>query len=298
MMEPVVRVNGLNASSISGKVVLDKNKLFWNVPIILSTIILAPMTFSFDALIMCISLTYFLLLIGHSVGMHRMMIHRSFKANPIVEKTLIYFGVLVGMAGPLGIIRIHDLRDWAQRKIDCHSFFAHREHYFKDLVWQLAYKFEFEKPPKVTVEDSLSNDKFYVFLEKTWKYHQLLIAIPLYFMGGWSWVVWGVLVRISMSIVGHWTITYFCHNPGKGKWDVKDAAVQASNLPGLGLITYGECWHNNHHAFPESAKIGLDKGQWDPAWWFISSLNKLGLLESIQLPRPPNKREDLIPRNK
>jgi fatty-acid desaturase len=52
------------------------------------------------------------------------------------------------------------------------------------------------------------------------------------------------------------------------------ASAQASNLPGLGLFTYGECWHNNHHAFPESARIGLDPGQADPGWWVLQQFAK------------------------
>lgn len=96
-----------------------------------------------------------------------------------------------------------------------------------------------------------------------------------------------------MSVVGHWTVTYFCHNPGPGKWRVKNVAVQASNIPGLGLLTYGECWHNNHHAFPESARIGLEKGQHDPAFWFISAMGKLGLVHNVKMPRAIGQRDDL-----
>jgi stearoyl-CoA desaturase (delta-9 desaturase) len=61
----------------------------------------------------------------------------------------------------------------------------------------------------------------------------------------------------------------------------------------LGFLTYGECWHNNHHAFPESAKIGLEKGQADPAWWFILLLKKLRLATNIRTQRPTKEREDL-----
>ncbi len=296
MMEPVLRVDGTDASPYDGKVIFDKNKLIWNVPIIILALFLAPLTFSFDALFLCISLTYITLLVGHSVGMHRMMIHRSFKAPKPVERILIYIGVLVGMSGPYGIIKIHDLRDWAQRQSKCHPFFAHTENYFKDIFWQLTSTFKFTYAPKIKIESNLTEDKCYIFLEKTWKWHQLIIAIPLYFLGGWSWVVWGTLVRISLSIIGHWSITYFCHNPGKGNWDVKGASVQASNISGLGFITYGECWHNNHHAFPESAKIGLEKNQLDPSWWFIKGLYKLNLVSNIRLPREKAFRTDLRPR--
>ena len=75
---------------------------------------------------------------------------------------------------------------------------------------------------------------------------------------------------------------------------MRNAAVQASNIKGLGLLTYGECWHNNHHAFPESAKIGLEKGQWDPAWWFIKLLEKLNLIYGVKLPRKEESRDDLV----
>ena len=64
-----------------------------------------------------------------------------------------------------------------------------------------------------------------------------------------------------MSVTGHWIVTYLTHNPGPGAWRVPDAGVQASNLAGCGLITMGECWHNNHHAFPESARMGLQPGE-------------------------------------
>ena len=72
-----------------------------------------------------------------------------------------------------------------------------------------------------------------------------------------------------------------------------DAAVQASNLPGLGLLTYGECWHNNHHAFPESARIGLEPGQADPGWWVIRGLERAELVRNVGRPRPATSREDL-----
>lgn len=113
-------------------------------------------------------------------------------------------------------------------------------------------------------------------------------------IGGWGWVIWGVCLRIFVSAAGHWTITYFCHNPGPGRWTVVGAAVQASNLNSMGLLTYGECWHNNHHAFPESARIGLDREQTDPGWWVICALARMGLVHRIGQPRQVTERDDLI----
>lgn len=293
MMEPVLRVDGSKSDPCKGEVIFDAKKSSWNLGVITIAILCAPFTFSFPAFIVFLLLTYFSLLIGHSAGMHRMMIHRSYRCNKAVERLLIYIGVLVGMSGPYGIIKIHDLRDWAQRQPKCHDFFSHKRGYVQDIWWQLTSVFSFESPPKVTIEAKYADDPFYRFLERTWHFHQVLLAVPLYLIGGWSFVVWGIFVRISISIIGHWTVTYICHNPGPGKWRVEGAAVQASNLPGLGVLTYGECWHNNHHAFPESARIGLEKGQHDPTWYFISLLQRLGYAHDVGLPREQSQRDDI-----
>lgn len=297
MMKPVVRVNDENANPHDGHVTVDYPKMYWNLGMAITAIIFAPMTYTLDAFLLFITLTYFSLLVGHSVGMHRLMIHRSFSTPKWLEYCLVYIGVLVGMAGPLGIIKVHDLRDWTQRQHRCHDFFSHRRNYFTDLWWQLTSKFVFNKPPTIVIEPKFSNDQFYQFLEKTWRWHQLLLAFVLYMIGGWSFVVWGVFVRVSVSVIGHWTITYICHNPGPGKWVVKNSSVQASNIPGLGILTYGECWHNNHHAFPESARIGIEKGQADPGWWLIKLMQKLGLAYNIGFPRPTQERTDLSTTN-
>jgi stearoyl-CoA desaturase (delta-9 desaturase) len=293
MMKPVMRVDGAGASAVDGRAVFDPTKAAWNGAMLLVTLLWAIPLVQLDAVLLFVGTTYGSLLVGHSVGMHRLMIHRSFDAGKLAERILIYIGVLVGVAGPFGIIRIHDTRDWAQRQQACHDFFAHTRPLLPDLWWQLTSVFAFSRPPRLTIEPYFSDDLFYRFLEKTWRLQQIPVAILFYFLGGWSWVVWGVCARVFVSTAGHWTITYFCHNPGPGRWRVDGAAVQASNLAGMGLLTYGECWHNNHHAFPESARIGLDPGQSDPGWWLIASLERLGIARSVGRPRPADRREDL-----
>jgi stearoyl-CoA desaturase (delta-9 desaturase) len=293
MMKPVLRVDGSNASATDGRPVIDWPKALWNGGMLAVALVFCPLLFRWSAVGLFVVATYLSLLVGHSVGMHRMMIHRSFQSGKPVERLLIYIGVLVGVSGPYGIIRIHDMRDWAQRQSACHDFFAHRRWLAQDLLWQLAWKFQFDRPPTLRIEPNLADDPWYRFMDRTWRLHQLLPGIIFYAVGGWSWVVWGVCLRVFVSTAGHWTVTYFCHNPGPGRWRVKGAAVQASNMPGLGLITYGECWHNNHHAFPESARIGLEPGQTDPGWLFIRLLRGLGLVRNVGIPRNEASREDL-----
>lgn len=296
MMEPVHRLVAGDASAVTGRVRLDLEKTLWNGTMIFGGLGLAMFYTNWTAVILGLSLTYITLLLGHSVGMHRMMIHRAFKAKPWLKRALIYLGAMVGIGGPSKIIKIHDVRDWAQRQTECHDFFSHDRGFFRDLSWQLFYKFEFETPPRIEIEDELTSDPFIKHLDKYWRWHQLVLAIGLYSIGGVSFVVWGVMLRVAISTVGHWSVTYFCHNPGPGRWRVKEAGVQASNLqlPDLlnGWLTHGECWHNNHHAFPESAQIGLDKGQVDPAWFVIKILKQFNLVWDVGVPR--SDREDLI----
>ena len=164
MMEPVRRIDGKGANPIEGKVKYDFPKLLWNLGMLICAVIFAPITFSFSVGMLFLTITYVSLLVGHSAGMHRLMIHRTYDCPSWVEKILIYIGVLVGMSGPYGIIKIHDLRDWAQRQKNCHDFFSHKQGYFKDIWWQLTCKFEFNSPPNITIEPKYFNDRFYQWL--------------------------------------------------------------------------------------------------------------------------------------
>jgi stearoyl-CoA desaturase (delta-9 desaturase) len=293
MMKPVMRIDDTGANPCDGQPVIDWPKAIWNGGLLATAVVGGPLVFTWSAFGLFVVLTYLTLLIGHSVGMHRMLIHRSFQCGKPMERFLIYVGTIVGVAGPMGIVKVHDMRDWAQRQARCHDFFAHRRGLLRDLSWQLFYRFRFDHPPVLKIEPAIWTDPFYRFLEATWRWQQMPLAVALFLIGGWPWVVWGVAVRVITSTAGHWTITYFCHNPGAGRWTVKGAYVQASDLPGLGLLTYGECWHNNHHAFPESARIGLEPGQIDPGWLVIRGLERAGLVWNVGRPRDPGLREDL-----
>jgi len=297
MMEPVKRVSDANASTTLGTVKLDGKKLIWNGGMILGACLLIPQYTTLLAICLGLSLAYISLLLGHSVGMHRMMIHRSFEAKSWLKYSLIYIGTLVGIGGPSAVITIHDTRDWAQRATYCHDFFSHRRRFSRDLSWQLFYRFEFDRPPKIKIESEIADNKFLKHLDNFWRWHQLGLGIILFLVGGLPFVVWGIFWRVAISTIGHWSVTYYCHNPGPGKWDVVSSGVQASNLNLKnwmgGWITHGECWHNNHHAFPESARIGIEPGQSDPAWWVIKAMSFLGLANNIGTPRAEGLRDDL-----
>jgi len=96
-----------------------------------------------------------------------------------------------------------------------------------------------------------------------------------------------------VCVTGHWLIGYFAHNAGPRTWNVDGAGVQGYNVPLCGLITMGESWHNNHHAFPGSAKLGLYRGQVDADWWILSLLEKMHLVWNIKQPRDLAWRKEL-----
>lgn len=122
---------------------------------------------------------------------------------------------------------------------------------------------------------------------------QFCIAIPLYLVGGLPWLLWGVCVRVAVSVGGHLLVGYFAHNSGQNTWKVDGAAVQGHNIKLAGLVPMGESWHNNHHAYPGSAMLGLHKDEPDIGWWVINALYNLGYIKNIKLPKDLPKRVEL-----
>ncbi len=273
----------------SGRVAWSPTKSFWMTSMTLIGIVGAPLTFSFEALFVFLGLTVLTLVAGHSLGMHRRLIHNSFECPLWLEYTLVYLGVLVGMAGPFGMMRQHDIRDWAQRQRECHDYLCHRRGFWLDYFWQCHCDLKLDSSPKFILEERLCNDRVYALMERTWMLQQAPLAIILFAIGGLSFVVWGVALRVAVSVTGHWLIGHFAHHGEldgnrRMSWRVLRASVQGQDVPIAGLISMGESWHNNHHAYPGSAKIGLLSGQPDPGWWLIQALAKLGLAWNVVTP--------------
>lgn len=277
----LVELPGCNP--VEGRVVWDPVHSLWNGGMLVAAVILAPLTFSWSALAVFVVTTGGALLLGHSIGFHRRMIHGSFQCPLWLEHTLVWIGTAVGMSGPFWMIRAHDLRDWAQRQPECHPYLAHRAPLLTDAWWQMHCRLELERPPAFDL-GRFQRDRFYRFLERTWMLQQLPIAGLLWLAGGWSFVVWGVCVRISVSIIGHWFVGRLAHTQGPQSWRVPASGVQAHDVPWAAIPTMGEAWHNNHHAFPGSARLGLYPGQSDWGYRFIQLLERMGLAWDVRTP--------------
>ncbi|WP_409327461.1 hypothetical protein [Variovorax atrisoli] len=94
--------------------------------------------------------------------------------------------------------------------------------------------------------------------------------------------------------MGHWLIGWFAHNHGEMNYEVRGAAVQGRNIPWTSLLTMGESWHNNHHAYPGSARLGLAPGEWDPGWWMLRLFERCGLAWELRQPESLPPRPELV----
>ena len=281
-------------SAVAGTVRWKPVKSLWISAMTVAAVAGGPLAFTWDALALFVVTTAVTVCLGHSLGMHRRLIHRAYDCPLWLERLFVYLGTLVGMAGPFGMIRQHDIRDWAQRKPDCHAYLAHRSALLRDGFWQLHCELELAHPPELIIERRVRDDRFYRFIERTFMAQQLPWAILLFAVGGLPWLIWGICARVAVSVTGHWLVGWFAHNRGPRTWHIEGAGVQGHNVPGCGLITMGEAWHNNHHAFPASARLGLNRGETDPGWWVLCALRQLGVVWNLKTPDMLPRRANLV----
>lgn len=286
------------ADASDGHVTISFSKSLWALSMLLGSVFGLTVFFSWSGLVLYVVSTWLVLCLGHSLGMHRLFIHRAYRVPRWLSLLLIHLGTVTGIAGPMNMLYTHDLRDWAQRQAHCHAMFAQSGVWYRDLWWQVCCNIQLTRPPFFKPEPAIAQDRAVQWMERTWMLQQLPWAVLFFYFGGWSWVCWGICARVSSCIFGHWLIGYFAHNDELSKhmhrsWHVEQAAVQGQNVRWTSLLAMGENWHNNHHAFPYSARMGLESGQWDPGWWILSGLARLGIATHLVLPEPATQRCDL-----
>lgn len=281
-----------DASATMGRVRWAPVRSLWMMAMTGAALGFVPIATTPGAIMVWLASSAATLCLGHSIGLHRLLIHRSFETSRWLERVLIYLGTLVGMAGPLGMVRLHDIRDWAQRQRECHDLHAHRAWLPKDAWWQMHCRLELERPPRFDL-GPLAADPYLRMLERTWMAQQLPWAVVLWWLGGLPWLVWGVPVRVAVSVTGHWLVGHITHRQGPQGWVGDGTAVQGHDLPAAALITFGESWHGNHHAWPSSARLGIEAGQPDPGWWVLVALRRAGLVWNLKEPHALTPRPGL-----
>ena len=125
-------------SVVDGTVRWAPGKSLWFFGMAATAVVGGVMTFSLAAMIVFIACTATVLLFGHSLGSHRKLIHDSFQCPRWLEYLLVWCGVQVGLAGPIGLLRQHELRDYAQRLPECHDYLRHGRPVWQDAGWPLS----------------------------------------------------------------------------------------------------------------------------------------------------------------
>ncbi len=210
---------------------------------------------------------------GITIGYHRMLTHRSFRPHLVVKFVLLILGTIAFEAPPIEWAAVHIKHHaHSDREGDPHSplegiFHAH-------IGWLLKGYFP---APEVYCRHLLK-DPIVVFVNRTYLLWVALSFVILYLIGGWTGVLWGGLVRIFLGHHITFSVNSVCHTFGKREFETND---HSHNEWIVGLLAFGEGWHNNHHAFPRSAFHGLHWWQFDLSGYVIWLLERLGLAHEV-----------------
>jgi stearoyl-CoA desaturase (delta-9 desaturase) len=212
--------------------------------------------------------------IGVTVGFHRFATHRGFKSNPVIEFILLVLGTMA-LEGP---VLLWAATHWKHHRLadkpgDPHSpleglFHAH-----------VGWMFNTERGIPEQDAKHLLKDRVAVFVSHTWVLWTLLGFVIPYLVDGWRGFLWGGLVRVFITHHLTWSVNSICHQFGRRRFDTPD---QSHNQWIVGILGLGEGWHNNHHAFPESAFHGLRWYEIDLSGYVIRALERAHLITGVR----------------
>jgi stearoyl-CoA desaturase (Delta-9 desaturase) len=239
---------------------------------------------------------------GITIGFHRLLTHRSFETYRWVKLVWVTLGALSVEGSPLVWCAVHRRHhELSDQPGDPHSPHLHGKGAWNSLrgLWYAHAGWLFtgywSSPDLERYVPDLLSDKALVAVDRVY-YLWVLVSLTLpAAIGGvastegatWSWqgallgLVWGGLVRIAVTHHITWSINSICHVFGSRDYRTGDDS--RNNLV-CGLLGLGEGWHNNHHAFPTSARHGLAWWQLDASWLVIRGLELIGMAWNVRLP--------------
>ncbi len=239
--------------------------------------IAAPFTFRWDALGVAALLWWAAGGLGICLCYHRLLTHRSFRTPKWFEYFLTVLGTLNWQGGPIRWVGTHRLHHKeSDTELDPHS----PRHGFDwaHMLWCVV-KDPYGRDPRRYAPDLL-RDRVMVVLDRYFWIPQIVVGVLLYAIGGWSWVIWGVAVRTVFSYHATWFVNSASHKWGYRNFETPE---ESRNNWWVALLSFGEGWHNNHHAFPRSAAHGLRRLEIDPTYWTIRALSWLGLARDVHV---------------
>jgi len=239
---------------------------------------------------------YFLMILGGSVGFHRLIAHRCFKTSRFMK----YFLLILGSMNAQGSL-IYWVSNHRRHHQNSDSDGDPHSPHIKDgkrvgSKWQgfvhaqVTWTYTHKLTSSTHYAKDLMRDSDLRFINAhyfNWVLLGLLIPGLLVALisqsayGLIEGVIWGGLVRILFTTHATNSINSLCHLIGHRSYDTNDLST---NIAWLSLVTVGESWHNNHHAYPVSARFGLKWWQLDLGYYFIVLLQKAGLVWDVRTP--------------
>ncbi len=221
---------------------------------------------------------YFLTGMGITAGFHRLLTHSSFETPAPVRATFMILGCMAGQGRPI---------DWASNHLKHHAFSDKEGDPHSPLEGlfhaHLGWFFTGEPADREKYGKKFEHDKVVQFVDRTTVVWLVLGLVIPYLIGGWSGFLWGGLVRMAFLNHATFAVNSICHAFGSRPFDTKD---ESRNNWIIAFLTFGEGWHNNHHAFPAMAYHGMSWRQFDPTAVTIKVLVWLKLAKNVKLPRP------------
>ncbi len=218
--------------------------------------------------------------LGVGLGWHRLLTHRGFVTPKWLEYLLTALGTMSVQDSPDKWVATHRIHHkFTETDKDPHS--TRPGFWWAQIgwiVWGTAQDHD-EKTLKRYVPD-LMKDKWHILISRFYYVPLIISAFILFAIGGWTMVVWGVFARVVVGWHTTWFVNSLSHIYGDKPHETND---DSTNNWFVALLTFGEGWHNNHHAFPTSARHGLKWHQFDMNWIAIRILEKLGWARQIKV---------------
>ncbi|MCI3279397.1 fatty acid desaturase [Synechococcus sp. PCC 6717] len=243
---------------------------------------LAPWFFSWSALGVMLLLHWLFGSIGICLGYHRLLSHRSFQVPRWLEYAIALVGAMALQGGPIFWVAGHRLHHAHTEDVEQDPYSAKRGFWWSHMLWMIYPHpdyFNYDRYQKFAPD--LVRQGFYRWLNRYFILLQLPLAIALYALGGWPFVIYGVFLRSVLLWHSTWLINSVTHMWGYRTFHIND---NSRNLWWAAILTYGEGWHNNHHAYPHVAKAGWRWWEIDVTWWAIWILKTLGLARNVVMP--------------
>ena len=236
--------------------------------------------FSWTNFFVALALHWFAVGFGISLGYHRLHTHRGYKTSKAFEYFLAVCGTLTLEGGPIFWVATHRIHhQHSDHEGDPHT--PKEGTYWAHVGWILtgrAMHHNTEVLARYTPD--LSKDKFHVALT-TWHWvPQVIVGLILLAFGGIPYVLWGTFFRTTYGLHCTWLVNSATHLWGKRRFQTRD---DSRNSFWVAMMTFGEGWHNNHHAHPVSARHGLAWYEFDMSWITLKMFNALGIVRDLKV---------------